>query len=97
MPKIGPGLTAIKVRTSKPGRLTDRDGLILFTKASGTRFWILRYSVDGVRREMGLGRAGEGPGCVTLAEARQRTADMRRMIRSGIDPLAQREAEAATR
>ena len=85
----------MKVRTSKPGRLTDRDGLILFTKEPGLRFWILRYSINGKRREMGLGPAGEGPRDVTLAEARQRTADLRKLIKSGIDPLAQRDAEAA--
>lgn len=85
----------MKVRTSKPGRLTDRDGLILFTKELGLRFWILRYSINGKRREMGLGPAGEGPRDVTLAEARQRTADLRKLIKSGIDPLAQRDAEAA--
>ena len=59
------------------------------------RFWLLRYSISGTRREMGLGRAGEGPGDVTLAEARQKTADLRKLIKAGIDPLAHREAEEA--
>ncbi len=59
------------------------------------RFWLLRYSINGTRREMGLGRAGEGPGDVTLAEVRQKTADMRKLIKAGIDPLAHREAEEA--
>ncbi len=95
MPKLGAGLTAAKLRTAKPGRYTDRDGLILFVRAPGVRFWLLRYSINGTRREMGLGRAGEGPGDVTLAEARQRTADLRKLIKAGIDPLAHRDAEAA--
>ncbi len=95
MPKRAAGLTAAKVRTAKPGRYVDGDGLMLFVRSAEARFWLVRYSFGGKRREAGLGRAGEGPGDVTLAEARQRTADMRRLIKAGIDPLAQREAEAA--
>jgi integrase len=68
---------------------------MLLVRDTGARFWLLRYSLNGKRREAGLGRAGEGPGDVTLAEARQKTADMRKMIKAGIDPLDQREAEAA--
>ena len=95
MPKRAAGLTAAKVRTAKPGRYVDGDGLMLFVRSAEARFWLVRYSFGGKRREAGLGRAGEGPGDVTLAEARQKTADMRRLIKAGIDPLAQREAEAA--
>jgi integrase len=94
MPKLGAGISAAKVRSAKPGRYTDRDGLILFVRNAEARFWLLRYSFQGARREMGLGRAGEGPGSVTLAEARERVAELRRGIKAGIDPLAARDAEA---
>jgi integrase len=95
MPKRAAGLTAAKVRTAKPGRYVDGDGLMLFVRSPDARFWLLRYSHGGKRREAGLGRAGEGPNDVTLAEARQKAADMRRLLKAGIDPLAQRDADAA--
>ena len=95
MPKKAAGLTAAKVNTAKPGRYVDGDGLMLFVRSPDARFWLLRYSHGGKRREAGLGRAGKGKGAVKLAEARQKAADMRRMLKTGIDPLAHREAEAA--
>ena len=42
---------------------------------------------------MGLGGAG-GPGSVPLAEARARALDLRRLVRAGIDPIAQRKSVA---
>ena len=95
MPKRAAGLTAAKVRTAKPGRHVDGDGLMLFVRSRAARFWLLRYSYGGKRREAGLGRAGEAKGDVTLAEAREKAADMRRMLKAGVDPLVHREAEAA--
>ena len=44
---------------------------------------------------MGLGRAGAEPGAVPLSEARQKAGDLHRLVRSGTDPLAQRDAEQA--
>ncbi|HTR16988.1 MAG TPA: Arm DNA-binding domain-containing protein, partial [Acetobacteraceae bacterium] len=94
MPKRAAGLTAAKVRTAKPGRYVDGDGLMLFVRSPEAKFWLLRYSHGGKRREAGLGRAGEGPNDVTLAEARQKAAEMRRLLKAGIDPLEHREAES---
>ncbi len=46
-------------------------------------------------REMGLGRAGAGDADVTLAEAREKAAALFKQVRSGVDPLMQRDATAA--
>ena len=46
-------------------------------------------------REMGLGRAGGGAADVTLAEAREKAAALFKLVRSGVDPLAQRDADGA--
>lgn len=67
-------LTARKVETAKAGRYTDGRGLMLVVKTSGARSWVLRYQVDGRRRDMGLGPWPE----VTLAMARERALDARR-------------------
>lgn len=83
-------LTALKVKqlTGK-GRYQDGDGLFLYVKASGARSWIVRLQADGKRRDYGLGSAKD----VTLAEAREKAATIRRDLRNGIDPVeAKRKA-----
>ncbi|RME96447.1 MAG: DUF4102 domain-containing protein, partial [Alphaproteobacteria bacterium] len=79
-------LTARKVETAKPGRYTDGRGLILLVKPSGARSWVLRFQMNGRRRDMGLGAWPE----VTLAMARERATEARRAIAEGRDPLEER-------
>ena len=88
-------LTAAKVKAAKPGRYGDGNGLYLFVRSAEARFWVFRYTRAGRMREMGLGRAGDDDAAVKLVEARDRAADLHKLVRSGIDPLDQREAEAA--
>ena len=79
-------LTALKVKNAKPGRYVDGRGLCLFVKESGSRSWVLRMQHNGRRRDYGLGSALD----VTLTEARDAAAALRRQVRSGIDPVAER-------
>ena len=93
---IASGLSAQFVRTAKPGRYCDGDGLYLLVKKSGARFWVFRYKVNGSKlREAGLGRAGEGRNSVRLAEARDKASMLFRQVKNGIDPLSARDAMAA--
>jgi integrase len=94
MPKRAKGITAAGVKSLPPGSYTDGGGLILLVRGPAARFWLYRYQVAGRRREMGLG-AAVGRDAVSLAAARRRADDLRRSVRAGIDPLAQRDAEAA--
>src|ERR1700733_11055451 len=48
-------LTDRSVKTVGEGRHGDGDGLQLIVSASGRRKWVLRYQLNGVRRDMGLG------------------------------------------
>ncbi len=63
--------------------------------AGGGRSWILRYSFDGRRRDLGLG----GYTDLTLSEARKKALAQRKLILEGIDPvqarLEQRDARIA--
>ncbi len=94
MPRRAAGLTAAKVRTAKPGRYGDGGGLYLLVRSPEARFRVFRYTLPGAKmRELGLGRAGGGPGAVALAEARERAADLYRLVKAGVGPLAKREAD----
>jgi integrase len=69
-------LTATGVRTAKPGRHSDGEGLILDVKASGRAYWVVRYTTSAPptkdknkgktglrwRRDMVLGLADRGAG-----------------------------------
>lgn len=100
MPRLATPLTAAKVRTARPGRFHDGDGLVLLVRkaaqpgAPERAFWLFRYSSGGRVREAGLGRA-RGPNAVTLAEARERVRRMRDKLRDGKDPIDAKEAEKA--
>jgi hypothetical protein len=94
MPRKAAGLSAAAVKSAKPGRYGDGNGLYLLVRSPETRFWVFRYTPRGGKlREMGLGRAGTLPGEVSLAEARVRAGDLHKLVRAGIDPLGRREAD----
>lgn len=79
-------LTALKVKNAKPGRHVDGRGLCLLVKPSGARTWVLRMQRHGRRRDYGLGSALD----VSLAEARDAASALRRQVREGVDPVAER-------
>jgi integrase len=89
------GLTAAKVNTARPGRYGDGNGLYLFVRSKTARFWVFRYTRKGKMREMGLGRAGPDDAAVKLTDARDEAAKLLKQVRSGVDPLDKREADAA--
>lgn len=76
-------LTARKAATAPPGKHDDGDGLRLYVSPSGARKWVYRFMLNGRRREAGLGSLSE----ISLAQAREKAADSRRLISQGIDPI----------
>ncbi|WP_405403623.1 tyrosine-type recombinase/integrase [Paracoccus sp. Ld10] len=85
-------LTAQAVRSATvPGKYFDGHGLYLRVDANGSRFWVQRITVRGKRCELGLG----SPSLVTLAEARAKALENRKLAREGGDPLqAKRDTQA---
>lgn len=79
-------LTTLKVKHAGPGRHADAHGLYLLVRERGTRSWLLRMQRDGRRRDFGLGSVHD----VSLAEARILAANLRKTVRNGIDPTANR-------
>ncbi|MEQ1657884.1 MAG: Arm DNA-binding domain-containing protein, partial [Hylemonella sp.] len=83
------GALAVKSITSRGATFVGGvPGLALVVHASGTRSWILRYKIGGVRRDMGLGSFEDVP----LANAREAARAARAKIVAGIDPIQQRKA-----
>jgi integrase len=82
-------LTALGVKRAGLGRHGDGDGLYLVVSNTGSRKWVLRFQVNGKRRDMGLGSAST----VSLSDARDAAEDIRRSIRKGEDPVTARRRE----
>ena len=73
-------LTALQEKNARPGRHVDGGGLSLVVRPSGSRSWVLRVQVRGVRRDYGLGSS------LTLTEAREKAAGWRKLAKAGVDP-----------
>jgi len=79
-------LSAAFVRTAPPGRHFDGQGLFLLVENNSARRWGQRLTVRGKRRKLGLG----GWPVVSLAEAREKALENRRLAKRGGDPLPER-------
>ena len=80
-------LTAGKVKAiSKPGTYADGMGLVLRVGDGGAKSWVMRVTVDGKRKNIGLG----GYPSVGLAEARRLAERNRQAVREGADPVEER-------
>lgn len=75
------------IRAGLPGMTNDGDGLYLKVGRSGGASWIFRYKIAGKTRDMGLGGIPE----ISLAKAREKSAEARKLSRSGVDPLTSRD------
>ena len=97
MPETKTRLTFAFVKAVKhsgrngPDKYIDQHGLMLRVRPSGSKQWIWRGTIHGKRRDLGLG----GFPYVSLAEAREKALDYRRLARAGGDPAAaSRKADA---
>lgn len=87
-------LTALQVqKLKKPGYHADGAGLHLCVKPTGGKSWIFRYRFGGREREMGLGALHT----FSLADARDRALEQRKLVAQGIDPIDHKRAQEAQR
>jgi integrase len=84
-------LNARFVETAKPGKYGDAStkGLQLVVAPTGARKWVLRFMSQGKAREMGLGALPE----VGLADARDKALAARKLVKNGVDPIADRQRD----
>ena len=82
-------LTSAFLKTAPSGKHLDGLGLWYVKRPNGGSQWMLRISLGGKRREMGLGGFPD----VSLKEARELAADYRKMAKQGIDPIKTRSQQ----
>ncbi|MEW3530775.1 integrase arm-type DNA-binding domain-containing protein, partial [Escherichia coli] len=89
-------LTARQVETARPKekdyKLSDERGLYLLVKTTGARYWRLKYRIAGKEKKLALGVYPD----VSLAEARIKRDDARKIISEGGDPGEKKRKEKLT-
>ena len=90
-------LTDIKIKQAKPRdkvyKLADEKGLYLEVAPSGGKWWRLKFRFDGKEKRLSLGVYPE----VSLASARERRDEARKLLANGVDPSAHRKAHKMAR
>ncbi len=82
------GLRSLK----EPGRYSDGAGLYFMIDPSGrTSRWVFRFTLNGRTTEMGLG----GYPAISLADAREKAAEIRKTVKAGVDPVAEKRVARA--
>ena len=92
--KLSNALTPLAVKNAKPGRHADGGGLHLLVKETGARSWVYRFMLKGKSRDIGLGAAA-GPDAISLGRCAGRGRGAALKVKAGIDPLEERQREAA--
>ena len=86
-------LTAVGINWLKvPGLYSDGGNLNFKIADGGSRSWVFRFAKNGRTRDAGLGPYPE----VSLADARIKAFEWRKLLVAGIDPLDQRNAARAS-
>ena len=95
MPKRIMPLTDIQVRNCKPQdkehKLSDGGGMYLLVTPTGGKLWNMKYKFGGKEKRLSFGAYP----AVTLADARQRREDAKKLLANGVDPGETKKAQKA--
>lgn len=90
-------LTDTKLRNLKPRdklyKVNDRDGLYVAVTPAGSISFRYNYSINGRQETITFGRYGVGG--ITLAEARERLGEAKRMVADGKSPAKEKARDKA--
>ncbi|MHB8092774.1 MAG: tyrosine-type recombinase/integrase [Syntrophales bacterium] len=93
MPKRITAISEMQIKKAKPKtteyKLFDGGGLYLTVTPSGGKLWRLKYRFNDKESRLSLGIYPD----VSLADARQRREDARRLLANGVDPGAVKKAQ----
>ncbi len=85
-------LTDTKVRSAKPQEkeytLVDGDGMFLLIHPNGSKYWRFRFRFGGKQHLIAFGVYPE----TSLADARQKREEARKLVAAGIDPREHKRA-----
>ncbi|MFZ5273919.1 tyrosine-type recombinase/integrase [Enterobacter asburiae] len=85
-------LTDTKVRSAKPKAkeysLVDGDGMFLLVHPNGSKYWRFRFRFGGKQHLMAFGVYPE----TSLADARQKREEARKLVAAGVDPREHKRA-----
>jgi len=73
----------------KPVKVADERGLFLLVKPQGSKLWRWKFRFQGKEKLMAFGGYPE----VSLAQARQKRDEGRKLLAAGIDPMDQRRED----
>jgi len=76
---------------AKPYKMADGGGMYLEVMPNGSKYWRLKYRLAGKEKRLALGVYPD----VTLAEARNRRDEARKLLANDIDPSAVKQAQKA--
>lgn len=97
MPKRIIPLSEVQVRNAKPQekdyRLLDGFGLYLIVTTHNGKLWRLDYRFDGKRKTLALGTYPS----ITLADARQRREEAKKLLANNVDPSEIKKAQKLAR
>ena len=77
----------------KPYKLSDGGGLYLLVNPNGSRYWRLKYRIDGKEKLLAIGVYPD----VSLADARERREEAKKGMTRGVDPNVARREERQQR
>jgi integrase len=86
-------LTDVTVKNAKPKtkafKLTDGRGMFLLVSPNGSKWWRLKYRIEGKEKSLSFGVYPD----VSLKDARIKRDEARALIAEGIDPSQNRKAQ----
>src|SRR4051812_42852572 len=91
------GLTDHAIKDTKAAaearQLFDERGLYLLVSPDGGKWWRFKYRFEGKEKLLSLGVYPD----VGLRQTREKRDEARKLVASGVDPSAQRQAAKAAR
>jgi len=96
MPKRSIPLSDTQIKKAKPSdkdyKLSDAGGLHLLITVGGGKLWRLAYRFDGKQKTLAFGTYP----AISLADARQRREDAKKLLANNVDPGAIKKAQKAS-